>query len=185
MIKKIFQHYSIIKVLLLIVIFIGLVMYINHENKPISQSNSLVPSCEEKLELSWIFEKKIVLSYLLIDQEDLIILKDNIGLTEKQIEEIATVVKQEKENISFLYRNSQAIAKDTSLSLEERKKAIENMKYNERIVEIIKESVQKVKEIFKDQEKYNQFLKWIEEKWLKEQKSTWKKTTIIEINDIK
>jgi len=171
MIKNIFQHYSLIKVLLLIVIFTGLVvMYINHENKPISQSNSLVPSCEEKLEPSWIFEKKSVLSYLLVDQEDLIRLRENIGLTEKQIEEIATLVKQEKEKIFFLYRNSQAIAKDTSLSLEERKKAIENMKYNERIFEIIQESVQKVKEIFKDQEKYNQFLKWIEEEWLKEQK---------------
>ena len=57
---------------------------------------------------------------------------------------------------------------DISLSLEERKKAIEDMKYNERIYEIIKESVQKVKEIFKDQEKYTQFTKWIEEEWLKE-----------------
>ena len=170
MIDKIFKHSFLVKVLLLIVVFIGLILYINYENKPISQSNSLVPSCEEKLEPSWIFEKKIVLSYLLVDQEDLIRLKEDIGLTEKQIEEIATLVKEEKEKTFFLYRNSQAIAKDTSLSFEERKKAIENMKYNERIVEIIKESVQKVKEIFKDQEKYNQFLKWIEKEWLKEHK---------------
>lgn len=172
MINKIFKHYFLVKVLLFIVLFIVLAICINHENEPISQSNSLVPSCEEKLEPSWIFENKIVLSYLLVDQEDLIRLKENIGLTEKQIEEIATLVKEEKEKIFFLYRNSQAIAKDTSLSLEERKKAIENIKYNERIVEIIKESVQKVKEIFKDQEKYNQFLKWIEKEWLKNIKST-------------
>lgn len=170
MIKKIFQSYSLIKVLLLIVIFIGLVMYINHENKPISQSNSLVPSCEENLDLLWIFEKNIVLSYLLVDQEDLIRLKEDIGLTEKQIEEITTLVKEEKEKIFFLYRNSQAIAKDTLLSLEERKEAIEDMKYNEKTSEIIKQSVKKIKEILKDQEKYNQFLKWIEEEWLKEHK---------------
>ena len=118
----------------------------------------------------WIFEKKLILSYLLVNKEAFTKLKNDLGLTEKQIEEIATVVKEETEKTFFLYKKSQAIAEDMSLSLEERKKAIEDLKYNERISEIIKESVQRLKEIFKDQEKYAQFTKWIEEEWLEEHK---------------
>ena len=118
----------------------------------------------------WIFEKKLILSYLLVNKEAFTKLKNGLGLTEKQIEEIATVVKEETEKTFFLYKKSQAIAEDMSLSLEERKKAIEDLKYNERISEIIKESVQRLKEIFKDQEKYAQFTKWIEEEWLEEHK---------------
>lgn len=210
MINKIFKHFFLVKILLLIILFIGLaiILYINvfanyeESDEPTCgeanqyyqvSDNPLLYLSKDKLEglwlpaepsvyeskgieledptatvSEWIFEKKLVLSYLLVNKEALTKLKNDLGLTEKQIEEIITLVKEETEKVFFLYKKSQAIAKDTSLSLEERKKAIEDMKYNKRIVEIIKESVQKVKEIFKDQEKYAQFTKWIEEEWLEE-----------------
>lgn len=210
MIKKSFKYFFLIKVLLLIILFIGLTMifdvnaFIDCEelDEPTYDDvnpyyhvsdNPLLYLSKDKLEglwlpaepsvcgskgieledptatvSEWIFEKKLVLSYLLVNKEALTKLKNDLGLTEKQIEEIATLVKEETEKTFFLYKKSQAIAEDMSLSLEERKKAIEDLKYNERISEIIKESVQRLKEIFKDQEKYAQFTKWIEEEWLKE-----------------
>jgi len=212
MINKIFTRFFLVKILLLIILFIGLaiILYINafanyeESEEPACgeinpyyhvSDNPLLYLSKDKLEglwlpaepsvykskgielkdptatvSEWIFEKKLILSYLLTNKEAFTKLKNDLGLTEKQIEEIAIVVKEEAEKIFFLYKKSQAIAMDTSLSLEERKKAIDDMKYNERIVEIIKESVQKVKEIFKDPERYIQFLEWIEEEWLKEHK---------------
>ena len=212
MINKIFTCFFLVKILLLIILFIGVsnLLSLNifaysvetedpaifEENYDYKVSDSeLMHLSKDKLEgiwlpaepsvcgskgieledptatvSKWIFEKKLILSYLLVNKEAFTKLKNDLGLTEKQIEEIATVVKEETEKTFFLYKKSRAIAEDMSLSLEERKKAIEDLKYNERISEIIKESVQRLKEIFKDQEKYAQFTKWIEEEWLKEHK---------------
>ena len=212
MINKIFTCFFLVKILLLIILFIGVsnllslnifASYVETEDPAIFEGNydykvsdsELMHLSKDKLEgiwlpaepsvcgskgieledptatvSKWIFEKKLILSYLLVNKEAFTKLKNGLGLTEKQIEEIATVVKEETEKTFFLYKKSRAIAEDMSLSLEERKKAIEDLKYNERISEIIKESVQRLKEIFKDQEKYAQFTKWIEEEWLKEHK---------------
>ena len=210
MINKIFTCLFLLKILLLIILFIGVsnllslnifASSVETEDPAIFEENhyykvsdsELMYLSKDKLEgiwlpaepsvcgskgieledptatvSEWIFEEKLILSYLLVNKETFTKLKNDLGLTEKQIEEISTLVKEETKKTFFLYKKSQAIAEDMSLSLEERKKAIEDLKYNERIVEIIKESVQRLKEIFKDQEKYAQFTKWIEEEWLKE-----------------
>jgi hypothetical protein len=210
MINKIFTYFFLVKILLLIILFIGVsnllslnifAYCIETEDPAIFEENyyykvsdsELMYLSKDKLEgiwlpaepsvcgskgieledptatvSEWIFEKKLILSYLLTNKEAFTKLKNDLGLTEKQIEEISTLVKEEAEKIFFLCKKSQAIAEDMFLSLEERKKAIEDLKYNERISEIIKESVQRLKEIFKDQEKYAHFTKWIEEEWLEE-----------------
>ena len=212
MINKIFTCFFLVKILLLIILFIGVsnllslnifASSVETEDPAIFEENyyykvsdsELMQLSKDKLEgiwlpaepsvcgskgieledptatvSKWIFEKKLILSYLLVNKEAFTKLKNDLGLTEKQIGEITTVVKEETEKTFFLYKKSQAIAEDMSLSLEERKKAIEDLKYNERISEIIKESVQRLKEIFKDQEKYAQFTKWIEGEWLEEHK---------------
>lgn len=126
-------------------------------------------SVERRSDSLGILRKKPVLSYLLSKPAVLMKLQEDLSLTKEEIEEITAVVKNETENIHSLYQESQAIVKNRSLSPEERRRRIEDIRYNERVGEIIKESTRKVKEILGNQ-RYTQFVKWIEKEWEKERK---------------
>lgn len=137
--------------------------------EPSSQPVTPKLSAGPKLDSASVWGKKPVLNYLFSNHATLKKLKEELGLTEEQIERIANVVRDETENIRLLYQQSQSIVKDRSLSSEEKKKEIEKRKYNEKVAEIIEESSEKIKEILGTQ-KYTQFVKWIEKQWLEEHK---------------
>ena len=91
--------------------------------------------------------KKPVLYYLFADPTKLINLKYDLNLTEEEIKGFELIVKDEIEKIYYLNRKTKDI-----------------MGYNKIVKEITEDSKNRVKQILGDQ-KYIQFIEWIEEEW--------------------
>ena len=91
--------------------------------------------------------KKPILYYLFSDPVKLSNLKYDLNLNEEQIKEFEFVVKDETERLYFLSPQF----KDT-------------IEFNKTVTEIIEDSKNKVIQILGDQ-KYIQFIEWIEEEW--------------------
>ena len=94
-----------------------------------------------------ILSKKPVLHYLFADPAKLSNLKYDLNLTEEQINEFEFVIKDETERLYFLSPQF----KDT-------------IEFNKTVTEIIEDSKNRVKQILGDQ-KYIQFIEWIEGEW--------------------
>ena len=91
--------------------------------------------------------KKPVLHYLFADPAKLSNLKYDLNLTEEQIKDFELIVKDEAEKIYYLDRKTKDI-----------------MGYNKIVKEITEDSKNRVKQILGDQ-KYIQFIEWIEGEW--------------------
>ena len=90
---------------------------------------------------------KPVLHYLFADPAKLSNLKYDLNLTEDQVKELEFVIKDETEKIySFVPQFKDVIG------------------FNQTVTEIMEDSKNRVKQILGDQ-KYIQFIEWIEEEW--------------------
>ena len=109
--------------------------------------NSIIITSYSFRDMDNILCKKPILHYLFSDPVKLSNLKYDLHLTEDQVKELEFVIKDETEKLYSLVPQFKDI-----------------VGFNQTVTEIIEDSKNKVIQILADQ-KYIQFIEWIEEEW--------------------